>query len=124
MNISNLVTLRFPIPSAANSSHIFLGIISLKRFWISTEKGWKIVTINIELKKRIDGKNHIKLLDPITIGIEPIRHAHVLLELVKIAASPIAIKNIKEKHFLKYGFDFSRTNAMQNGQIRPNQAPA
>ena len=53
-NISNLVTFRFPTPSAANSNHIFLGIISLKRLCIPPEKGWKIVTINIELKKRID----------------------------------------------------------------------
>ena len=87
-------------------------------------KGWEIVTINIELKKRIEGKNHTKLLDPITMGIEPIRHAHVFLELVKIAARPIAIKNKKEKYFLKNDFDFFKTNAKQNGQIKLNQAPA
>ena len=112
------------MPSDANSSHSFWGIISLNWFCISPEKVCEIVTINIELKNRIDGKTQIKLLYPITMGIEPTRHAHVFLELVKNAARPMVIKNIKEKYFFNIGFDFSRTNAKQNGQIKLNQAPA
>ena len=97
-NISNLVTFKFPIPSAANSNHTFLGIISLRRFCRSPVKDWEIVTINIELIKRIDGTNHRKLLDPTTKGIDPMIHAQERLELVKIAASPTVIKKIKERY--------------------------
>ena len=55
---------------------------------------------------------------------DEIKPKNAFLELVKIAANPMDIKNIKEKYFFKIGFDFSRTNAKQNGQIKLNQAPA
>ena len=113
-----------PIPSSANSNQIFWGIISLKRFCISPEKGWEIVINNIEIIKIIDGKNHIKLFGPMTNGIEPMIHAQEFLELVKIAAKPMVIKKNNEKYYLKNDFDFSRTKAIQNGQIKLNQAPA
>ena len=123
-NISNLVILRFPIPSFANSNQIFWGIISLKRFWISPEKGWEMVINNIETIKTIDGKNHIKLFGPMTNGIEPMIHAQEFLELVKIVAIPTAIKKINDKYFFIKSFDFSRTKAIQNGQTILNHAPA
>ena len=59
-----------------------------------------------------------------TNGIEPMIHAQEFLELVKNAAKPMAIKKINDKYFLKNGFDFSWTKAIQNGQIKLNQAPA
>ena len=64
----------------------------------------KIVIIKI-----IDGKNHIKLFGPMTNGIEPMIDAQEFLELVKIVATPTAIKKIKDKYFFINGFDFSRT---------------
>ena len=103
---SILVISRLIILVSSNSSHIFLGIISLRRFCMSPVKDWEIVTINIELIKRIDGINHRKLLDPTTKGIDPMIHAQVLLELVKIAAIPTAIKKIKERNFFNV-FDLS-----------------
>ena len=99
-------------------------IISLKKFCISPEKGWEMVINNIETIKTIDGKNHIKLFGPMTNGIELMIHAQEFLELVKIVAIPTAIKKINDKYFLKNGFDFSRTKAIQNGQIKLNHAPA
>ena len=83
-----------------------------------------MVINSIEIIKIIEGKNHIKLFGPITNGIEPMIHAQEFLELVKIAAIPMAIKKINDKYFFIKGFDFSRTKAIQNGQIKLNHAPA